>query len=84
MTGTVATIEVDTKIGDWRVLRVAHRRALCRCRCNQVHEVAVEALENGSSLCVRMFGAITTEKQKPRSSPPRLATTKMTATLLAP
>jgi hypothetical protein len=43
------TIAVDSVIGHWRVLRVAHRRALCRCRCNSVHEVAVAALESGAS-----------------------------------
>jgi hypothetical protein len=42
-------IAVDAEVGQWRVLRVAYRRALCRCRCGSVHEVAVSALESGAS-----------------------------------
>ena len=49
MTGTT-TIEVDSQVGCWRVLRIAHKRALCRCKCNSVHEVAIAALEDGTSL----------------------------------
>jgi hypothetical protein len=37
------------QIGNWRILRVVHRRALCQCRCGAVHEVAVGALEDRSS-----------------------------------
>jgi hypothetical protein len=48
MTDTTG-IEVDATFGHWRVLRVAHRRALCRCRCGQVHEVAIAALQDGTS-----------------------------------
>ena len=44
--------------------------------------VAIEALTSAETF-VRMFGAISTEKQKPRSSPPRLAATEMTPNLLA-
>ncbi len=47
---TIPTITVDAKVGHWRVLKIVHRRALCRCRCNAVREVAVSALEDGSSL----------------------------------
>ena len=43
------TIEVDQTFGHWRVVRLAHRRALCRCRCGQVHEVAIESLTSGES-----------------------------------
>ena len=66
MTGT---IEVDTKIGDWRVLRVAHRRALCRCRCNQVHEVAIEALTSGESTSC---GCSELSRPKNKNRDPRL------------
>ena len=43
------TVEVDQKFGHWRVVRVTFRRALCRCRCGQVHEVAVDSLTSGES-----------------------------------
>ena len=43
------TVAIDAQIGHWRVLSIAHRRALCRCRCGAVHEVSVAALEDGSS-----------------------------------
>jgi hypothetical protein len=43
------TIAVDSKIGHWRVLSIAHRRALCRCDCGNVREVAIAALADGTS-----------------------------------
>lgn len=46
---TVPSIAPDQTFGHWRVLSIAHRRALCRCRCGQVHEVAIEVLEDGTS-----------------------------------
>ncbi len=46
---TNITVEVDQTFGHWRVVRLSHRRALCRCRCGQVHEVSVDALTSGES-----------------------------------
>ena len=43
------TVEVDQTFGHWRVVRVVHRRALCKCRCGQVHEVSTESLTSGES-----------------------------------
>ena len=37
------------KFGHWEPLTVINRRVLCRCRCGAVHEVALSALEDGSS-----------------------------------
>lgn len=37
------------KFGHWQILSVAHRRAVCRCRCGEVREVATSALQDGSS-----------------------------------
>jgi hypothetical protein len=61
---TTPTIVSDQTFGHWRVLRIAHRRALCRCRCGRVHEVSVAALEDGSSVSCGC------------SRPPRQATVK--------
>ena len=47
---TAPTITTDSKVGRWRVLRIAHRRALCRCRCGGTHEVSFAALQSGDSL----------------------------------
>ena len=46
---TPKTIVVDSKIGDWRVVAVTFKRALCRCACGAVHEVSIAALESGAS-----------------------------------
>ena len=43
------TVTIDQKFGHWRVVCVTFRRALCRCRCGQVHEVSVDALTSGES-----------------------------------
>ena len=43
------SVTVDMKIGDWRVLRVAHRRALCMCRCGTTCEVSLDALLDRTS-----------------------------------
>jgi hypothetical protein len=45
----MTTITIDANVGHWRILSLAHRRALCRCRCGAVHEVSVAALEDGTS-----------------------------------
>jgi hypothetical protein len=37
------------KFGHWELLSVANKRALCRCRCGSVHEVSLDALEDGST-----------------------------------
>jgi hypothetical protein len=42
-------IEVDQTFGHWRVVRVAGRRALARCRCGGVFEVSTESLLSGES-----------------------------------
>ena len=60
------TIEVDAKIGDWRVLRIVHRRALCKCRCNSVHEVSIDALASGQSVSC---GCSPLSKNKNQSQP---------------
>ena len=46
-----ATVAIDAVIGHWRILNIAHRRALCRCRCGQVREVAIAALADGTTSC---------------------------------
>jgi hypothetical protein len=66
---TTAIIAVDSEVGHWRVLRVTYRRALCRCRCGQVHEVAVAALEDGSSLSC---GCSALSRPKNKNRDPRL------------
>ena len=73
-------IEVDAVIGHWRVLRTTRSLSMplqsgSRSRSRSPRKWFLPF--------VRMFGAITTEKQKPRSSTPRLATTEMTPNLLA-
>ena len=45
-----SSIAIDSKVGHWQILKIVHRRALCRCDCGSTHEVAVAALEDGSSL----------------------------------
>lgn len=37
------------KFGHWEALTIANRRALCRCRCGAIREVAISALTDGSS-----------------------------------
>lgn len=43
------TIKTDDQVGHWRVLRLQHRRALCRCRCGTTSEVSLDALQDGTS-----------------------------------
>ena len=45
----IPTIEVDSQVGYWRILKIVHRRALCRCRCGRVCEVSTDALASGES-----------------------------------
>jgi hypothetical protein len=52
---TNPTITTDAQIGRWRILTVVHRRALARCDCGTVREVAVAALEDGSSTSCGCF-----------------------------
>jgi len=44
------TVKVDDKVGAWRVLSIAYRRALCRCKCGTVCEVSLDALGDGTSV----------------------------------
>lgn len=44
------TIAVGTKIGHWLVLSITGRSALCRCRCKEVRQISIAALEDGSSV----------------------------------
>ena len=43
-------VPVGSKFGHWQILSTANRRALCRCKCGEIREVAVAALEDGSSI----------------------------------
>jgi hypothetical protein len=65
----MTSITVDMKVGHWRVLRVVHRRALCRCDCGSVREVAIAALEDKSSLSC---GCSALSRPKDQKARPRL------------
>jgi hypothetical protein len=46
----MTNVAVDSVFGAWRILRITHKRALCRCqRCGWVIEISVEALKDGST-----------------------------------
>ena len=66
---TSPTIAIDAKIGCWRVLRVVHRRALCRCDCGSVREVAIAALEDKSSLSCGCQAPRDKNRDRPRLVP---------------
>lgn len=51
------------QIGHWQILSITGRTALCRCRCKQIRQVSIAALEDGSSVSCRC-------------SPKKLATTR--------
>ena len=70
---TIPTIKPDDKFGHWRVIALAHKRTLCKCRCGEIREIATDALLDGSSvscgcapLGLRAYSKISHEVKKER------------------
>jgi hypothetical protein len=45
----MSALVVGQQFGDWTILGIDGRRAVCRCRCKEVRVVAADALLSGMS-----------------------------------
>ena len=75
ITGTSrSSITTDAKVGHWRVLRVVHRRALCRCRCSVVREVSCRCPGCRRKHKLWVLATISAEEYQPRCAAAQLET----------